>query len=89
MKYVKQRLEGKKLDLDSDEFVECELFQCTLRYGGKTVPDLRGNKYGECTFDFHSEAKLTMQFLLFLVGTPEFRPGVLDAFGLNNDFTKH
>ncbi len=64
MRYENETFEGKTVDLDGNDFVNCSIQRCTLVYRGGALPGLYGTtSVQNCTFDLQEAADRTVTFL--------------------------
>jgi hypothetical protein len=68
MIYRNETLTDKSFDVDADEFYDCKLVRCTLRYNGGTI-NLHDTVTNECGWTIEGAARSTVDFLRYLNNT--------------------
>jgi hypothetical protein len=82
---LNQRYEGIALTLDGGTFHGCTFVRCRLRFNGLMLPELGGNKFEECEWDFIGPARDTLAFLQVLYHDHGGTDLVEKIFGLVRD----
>jgi len=54
---------GRDIALDGSSFLRCRFENCSLVYGGGTLPVLSGCRFDACSWNFTGEAANTVGFL--------------------------
>lgn len=78
MIYRGATLTGINLDIDLDEFYECTLFNCTLRYSGGSI-NLHNTVTTGCAWSLEGPARSTIDLLRYINSTSG-GPYVVDQF---------
>ena len=60
---LNQKFEDITLTLDGATFHGCTFIRCRLRYSGLLAPELGGNKFEQCEWEFVGPARDTLAFL--------------------------
>ena len=63
---LNQKFEGLTITLDGGTFRGCTFTRCRLRFNGLALPELGGNTFNECEWDFVGHAGETLAFLQML-----------------------
>jgi hypothetical protein len=63
---LNQRFEDLTITLDGGTFHGCTFVRCRLRFGGLALPDLGGNSFEACEWDFIGPARDALAFLQVL-----------------------
>lgn len=61
-----QKFENLTITLDGGTFHGCTFTRCRLRFYGMALPDLGGNSFDDCEWDFVGHAGDTIAFLQVL-----------------------
>ena len=73
-------IEGELVRLDGRHFVDCNLTNCTLEYGGSVVV-LESTQFHGCSFRFTNEAAMTVQLLECFGVVSESAPSYVKGTG--------
>jgi hypothetical protein len=60
---LNQKFESLTITLDGQTFHGCTFTRCRLRFNGQALPDLGGNTFSDCEWDFVGHAGDTLAFL--------------------------
>ena len=82
---LNQKYEDLTLTLDGGTFHGCTFVRCRLRFSGQLVPELGGNKFEQCEWDFVGPARDTLAFLQVLYHDHGGTDLVERIFGLVRD----
>jgi hypothetical protein len=63
---LNQRFENQTVTLDGGTFHGCTFVRCHIRFNGLMLPELGGNMFQECEWDFAGPASNTLAFLQML-----------------------
>ena len=63
---LNQKFEGLTITLDGATFHGCTFVRCRLRFSGLALPELGGNRFDQCEWDFVGPARDTLSFLQVL-----------------------
>lgn len=58
-----EKINSKKITLDGNSFIDCEISNCVLIYKGGVLPVLRDCKINDCQWNFTDQAANTLQFM--------------------------
>jgi hypothetical protein len=60
---INQKFEDLTITLDGGTFHGCDFLRCHLRFNGLALPDLGGNSFEQCHWDFSSHAGEMLAFI--------------------------
>ena len=63
---LNQKFEDLTITLDGGTFHGCTFVRCRLRFSGVALPDLGGNRFEQCEWDFIGPARDTLAFMQVL-----------------------
>jgi hypothetical protein len=63
---LNQRFENQTITLDGGTFHGCTFVRCRLRFAGLMPPELGGNMFQQCEWEFIGPARETLAFLQVL-----------------------
>lgn len=63
---LNQTFEDLTITLDGGTFHGCRFVRCRLRFGGVALPELGGNRFDQCEWDFIGAARDTLAFMQVL-----------------------
>lgn len=83
MRYENQKIESQTLNLDEDEFFNCELVNCVFTWSAMRAPVMRNCTSRKPQMRFEGAAALTAEMLKMMLQRPEMRTSALSALGLD------
>ena len=63
MRFESQTFENQTIVLDWNEFINCKLVNCVVRYAGHGPVDFRGSSLDKCTIELFDAAARTLGFI--------------------------
>ncbi|MGE5270504.1 MAG: hypothetical protein ACM3JG_12630 [Thiohalocapsa sp.] len=60
---LNQNFDDLTITLDGGTFHGCTFTRCRLRFSGTLLPELGGNRFDQCEWDFIGPAGMTLGFL--------------------------
>jgi hypothetical protein len=84
---LNQRFESLTITLDGATFHGCTFVRCHIRFSGLALPDLGGNRFEQCEWDFIGPARDTLAFMQVLYHDHGGTNLVEKMFGLIRDRT--
>ena len=82
---LNQKFDDLTITLDGGTFHGCTFTRCRLRFGGLALPDLGGNRFEQCEWDFVGPARDTLAFMQVLYHDHGGTSLVEKMFGLIRD----
>jgi hypothetical protein len=97
MRHTKENFENRIVEIDGEEYLDCEFDNCVLTYRGGTFPIFLRTQTSQCTWNLEDAASRTLLLLHALYARGEtiqvndyiriIREGRSSAAALEEDYT--